>query len=333
MTTTGDFNYFLDGESKTFDEIRQLINIEMTVSVEGLNVYYFSPKIAKVNLKNRIIEYNGIEYYNVGFGLTPKMREGEKQPNSLAELVEITKQREIGEEKNKTEKLVFTTLEKELTSEKQQGHLSTRHKKSAPMFLDEFLEDFSEKDKEIKANYCQVTADVEQPTPIVTYTDSYGTVINDYYATINARPLDTNFRNYTEYPITPEESFKVGDTYWKSITKTGELKEEVFPQQGIKETVNKTDYSEVNLGVLDLMAERFTANKHKYPKGNSLKAIDVKDLCWALFRHVKKMIKEENNDPETFKDHLGAILCNGSMILDQLEIENRRETIEQLLNK
>jgi hypothetical protein len=94
-------------------------------------------------------------------------------------------------------------------------------------------------------------------------------------------------------------------------------------KQGIKETKNKTDYSEINLGVLDLMAERFTANKHKYPKGNSLKPIDVKDLCWALFRHVKKMVKEESNDPETFKDHLSAVLCNGSMILDQLEIKTK----------
>jgi hypothetical protein len=57
--------------------------------------------------------------------------------------------------------------------------------------------------------------------------------------------------------------------------------------------------------------------------GNSLKPIDVKELCWALFRHVKKMIKEENNDPETFKDHLSAVLCNGSMILDQLEIKTK----------
>lgn len=95
----------------------------------------------------------------------------------------------------------------------------------------------------------------------------------------------------------------------------------VFPQQGIKETSGKTDYSEINLSILDLMAERFTANKHKYPKGNSLKPINKKDLVWALFRHVKKIIKEESNDSETFKDHLSAILCNSSMILDQLEIK------------
>lgn len=48
-------------------------------------------------------------------------------------------------EKDKTEKLVFTTLEKELTSEKQQGHLSTRHKKPAPMYLDEALADIATK--------------------------------------------------------------------------------------------------------------------------------------------------------------------------------------------
>ena len=66
------------------------------------------------------------------------------------------------------------------------------------------------------------------------------------------------------------------------------------------------------------MAERFTANKHKYPKGNMKKTIDIKSLEWALFRHVKKMIQPIETDEETYKDHLSAVLCNASMILDQL---------------
>jgi len=91
--------------------------------------------------------------------------------------------------------------------------------------------------------------------------------------------------------------------------------------QGIKETEGKVDYSEINLEILDLMAERFTANKHKYPKGNMKKPIDIKSLEWALFRHVKKMIQPIETDEETYKDHLSAVLCNCSMLLDQLKVK------------
>ena len=89
---------------------------------------------------------------------------------------------------------------------------------------------------------------------------------------------------------------------------------------GIKESNNKTDYSEINLEILDLMAERFLNNKHKYPRGNMKKPIDIKSLEWALFRHIKKMIQPMENDPETYEDHLAAILCNASMIVDQKNI-------------
>lgn len=94
-------------------------------------------------------------------------------------------------------------------------------------------------------------------------------------------------------------------------------------EKGIKENVNKTDYSEINLNVLDLMAERFTANKHKYPKGNMLKPLDKEELLWAAFRHIKKMLKTPSGgDKETYIEHLAAVMCNCSMILDQLEIES-----------
>lgn len=84
--------------------------------------------------------------------------------------------------------------------------------------------------------------------------------------------------------------------------------------------VAKTDYSEINLNILDLMAERMTANKHKYPKGNSKKELNIKDLEWALFRHLKKMIQPKDDDVESYREHLSALLCNASMILDQLEL-------------
>lgn len=86
---------------------------------------------------------------------------------------------------------------------------------------------------------------------------------------------------------------------------------------GIKDKVEKTDYSEINLEILDLMAERMTANKHKYPKGNSKKPIAEGELEWAIFRHIKKILNPVKGDVESKKDHLAAIACNVSMILDQ----------------
>ena len=93
--------------------------------------------------------------------------------------------------------------------------------------------------------------------------------------------------------------------------------------KGIKEVIGKTDYSEINLNILDLMADRFNANKHKYPKGNMLKPIDIKSLEWATFRHIKKMLQPIEDDSETYREHLASVLCNMSMILNQLEITKK----------
>lgn len=94
---------------------------------------------------------------------------------------------------------------------------------------------------------------------------------------------------------------------------------------GKKETENKTDYSEINLEILDLMANRFSANKHKYPKGNSLKKLNKQDILWAAFRHIKKMIQPIEGDPESYVDHLAAVCTNMSIILDQLKIKDKNE--------
>lgn len=104
--------------------------------------------------------------------------------------------------------------------------------------------------------------------------------------------------------ITPEDILKASKQYL-----------------GKKETEGKSDYSEINLGILDLMAERFSANKGKYEHGNSKKPLDKQQILWALFRHVKKMVQPVENDQETFKDHLAATLTNCSILLDQLEIK------------
>lgn len=109
-----------------------------------------------------------------------------------------------------------------------------------------------------------------------------------------------------------------------------DLEKKSSVQEGYKEREGKVDYSEINLDILDLAAERFTANKHKYPLGNMLKPINKMSLLWASFRHLKKMIKPQNNDPENFKEHLAAVVCNMSMVLDQLEIEDKNKLIDSV---
>jgi hypothetical protein len=89
---------------------------------------------------------------------------------------------------------------------------------------------------------------------------------------------------------------------------------------GKKENKNKIDYSEIDWDIIDLIANRFNDNKHKYPKGNMLKPIDEKELLMALFRHWKKMIQPIEGDEETFEDHLSAILCNAQMIYQQRKL-------------
>lgn len=120
-------------------------------------------------------------------------------------------------------------------------------------------------------------------------------------------------------------SQEIKDAWAKGYEYANRLLTEDGPQpstnEGIKDGVNKVDYSEINFEILDLMAARFEANKHKYPKGNMLKPIEMSKLLWPIFRHWKKMIFPLKDDPETFEEHLAAIACNCSMILDQLKLK------------
>lgn len=91
--------------------------------------------------------------------------------------------------------------------------------------------------------------------------------------------------------------------------------------EAIKDTQGKIDYSEIDFDIVDLMAKRFNANKHKYPKGNMLKPIDKKDLLMAMYRHWRKMYQPIPDDPETELDHIAAILCNAQMVYQQITRE------------
>lgn len=59
MVYEGKFNYFVDGESKTIDEVRKLVNTDMTVSIDGLNVLYITPKQAAPKQAEEVQSQNG----------------------------------------------------------------------------------------------------------------------------------------------------------------------------------------------------------------------------------------------------------------------------------
>ena len=134
-----------------------------------------------------------------------------------------------------------------------------------------------------------------------------------------------------------EEIMEEVEQYQKEVN-GGILKGEEFPydftnkdfdvitssNRGKKETEGKLDYSEINFRLLDLMAKRFMDNKVKYPKGNSKKALDKNEILWAAFRHIRKMIQPIEDDPETYEEHLSAVLTNMSIILDQLYLEKSK---------
>ena len=90
---------------------------------------------------------------------------------------------------------------------------------------------------------------------------------------------------------------------------------------GIKETENKIDYSEINWEWIDGIAKRMNANKSKYPKDNFKQKIDIKLLEQSLFRHIRKMLSEDINDPESYMDHIYAVGCNVMMIHEQIKHE------------
>jgi|GEM_PF-5561591 len=92
--------------------------------------------------------------------------------------------------------------------------------------------------------------------------------------------------------------------------------------EGIKESNGKTDYSEIDWDIVDLMAKRFNNNKHKYPQGNMLKPIEEKELLFAGYRHLRKMLQPIDDDSESFLEHLIAVMCNMQMLYQQKKLKN-----------
>lgn len=208
MTTTGNFKIFLNGKEVTEQDIINC-NEVMSVTVDNLSVFYsFLPKIEKDKYPT---------FYKACMNKISKLLEEEAQINPFIKFdyTNPDNPKVIPAEKDKTEKLVFTTFEKELTSEKQQGHLSTRHKSISG----QAHEPINDKQQESISNF----------------------YLDEILAEKEKKAL---------YPLTPDECFKVGDVYWKSKKLTGEVghfnfsdSEKATEKRGEKTNKNKPQLS------------------------------------------------------------------------------------------
>jgi hypothetical protein len=75
MKTSGNFNYYLDNEIKTIEEIMHLVTSDMTVSIRGLDVLYFSPKKenkAKLDKATKQLEFEDLRSYLINDNSTHK---------------------------------------------------------------------------------------------------------------------------------------------------------------------------------------------------------------------------------------------------------------------
>jgi hypothetical protein len=92
-------------------------------------------------------------------------------------------------------------------------------------------------------------------------------------------------------------------------------------KEGIKESEDKIDYSELDWEYIDAMAVRMAENI-KYPPENWKKPMDVKELAKSAIRHARKILQPVEGDTETDLEHAEALGCNGMMINYQLKNYN-----------
>lgn len=89
-------------------------------------------------------------------------------------------------------------------------------------------------------------------------------------------------------------------------------------QEGKKDSNGKLSY-ELDWEFIQQMAERMESNKHKYPKDNWKKPIDIEELKQGLARHFIDIQKGIYEDDGRALGGLEAIACNVMMISYQLK--------------
>lgn len=282
MKVEGGFRYFVDNKEVVYKDLQTMIRLDMTVRIDGLNVHYSSPK--------KEIKTETFGDYVI---TTVPVKTSNKDRQKLQEIQNIFKEKE----NKKMNRLIEEELERQWTI----SSSPTEGTVSAPECSTNLSNKYYPHDgsKEgIKAAGQKILEELErQEQQVFKDWDSDTTEILK-----DAQSLPF----FTKEDWAQEAAKKINDAV----------------NVGKKENSGKIDYSEVDLDILDLMANRFNANKHKYPQGNMLKPIEEKELLFALFRHLKKMIQPIDSDPETFEEHLAAILCNAQMVYQQRKLKN-----------
>jgi hypothetical protein len=92
-------------------------------------------------------------------------------------------------------------------------------------------------------------------------------------------------------------------------------------KEGIKESEDKIDYSELDWEYIDSMAIRMAENT-KYPPENWKKPMNIKELAKSAIRHARKILQPLEGDIETDLEHAEALGCNGMMINYQIKRYN-----------
>lgn len=289
-----DFVYFVNGESKTKEEVNEFIDSTMSVTIDNLTVHFISPK------KDKQANLNVVSYY--------KQREKESLESTKNYLLNNTS---VLKDYEDIVSIFFAENEEELSASLNKIKLKNGEKVEKQSTYGK-LEDtpISAKKDKIKELLEEVNKHQEQNGRVVGVEFPFDAVLTP---TREQKVIEDWNKIDLIGLIEGDEKGSFGFNFQKS--KIGEKENKT---EGIKETENKVDYSEINFKLLDLMAKRFNDNKHKYPKGNTLKVINKDEILWAAFRHIRKMIQPIENDPETYEDHLAAVATNMSIILDQI---------------
>lgn len=87
---------------------------------------------------------------------------------------------------------------------------------------------------------------------------------------------------------------------------------------GIKESEGKLNV-EYDWDFLKAQMIRMAKNKHKYPKYNWTKPMNIEELKDALFRHTLSIMSGEFSDDGDELGHLSAVALNSMMIYNQLK--------------
>lgn len=311
MKTQGQgFNYKVNGENKTKEEIDNMDLSNMNCTVDGLSVSYSFP--AKKDIKNREkLVQKCMDMIAKEHGWLFAYGDSVSFPKEKIR----TKTDDVNGSILKGEKFPYDFIEDFTMSQKGSVISSDEDRES---FLKSIPDSkklpggyirgkiFSYKPKELEKDDV-ITSSSRGEEEMIAYLNKKEASPYNLYSNVDqANRLKNLAESLSNIRIEESQSTEKDYTL------------------GIKETEGKLDYSEINFKLLDLMAKRFMDNKVKYPKGNSKKALNKNEILWAAFRHIRKMIDPIENDPETYEEHLAAVATNLSIILDQLNLEKSK---------